>query len=552
MKKYSVFCVSLVLLSFLSCANSSAPQSTPVTVTHYQIPVDYAVPPNPVQGASTPAQYDYALFTRYAYSPEPRQLKAILVLMPGLYGGAGDFDAMARHIVTMSGGSVEVWAIDRRSMQIEDLMGLQEAMRRHDPSIAYGYYFSGATVDGRTYAGPLPSSDISYLSEWGLDMTLHDLNAVISLVPAQYRKTNVILGGHSLGAWIVQDYAAYDFGSHASTTTDAGYNNVAGIILLDGGGTGLFPIMTEAEYLSGSAGDNVTLAGLSFSLPGVDQIRQVPDYVTPPGLLGSFGPIVAKALLFVQIAGLYASLDPDALSPLMENTDFKTIAYLLLGGNTQLKATNLAMLGFYMDRHFDPIGTMTVTLGNANGPLAPSANPLLPGQSMSRPTDYGTMVYTWNGAGHISDIEDVADALSNTYTTLTEWYFPMRLTVDVVAFGDSYGVTSTTDWRWTQGLHVIHTPQMDAPVLAFGGMSGLEQTPAVFDTYRDMLPPARDCNNQPRSACGFDLHMMPGYTHMDILLSDPSVPAGAIDPTVYAWILKHTSGSIPVPVLPAP
>ena len=419
----------------IGCSGSSTSHSTPVTVRNYHIQTDFSVPPNPVLGTSTPSRYDYAVFTRYYCSPEPSRIRAVLVLIPGFYGGAADFDTMARTIVQMSSGQIEVWAVDRRSVMIDDLTGLQEAFRERNPSLAFDYYFSGATVDGRTYGGPPTSSSISYMSEWGLDMTLRDLNTIVSLIPQPYRRTNVFLGGHSLGSWLVQDYAAYDFDSDPSTVSDAGYNQVAGIILLDGGGTGLFPSMTEAQYLSGTTGNTITLSGLSFSLPGIEQLRQVPDDVTPAGLISGLGPMISKVFAIIQTEGLYAMLEPDALSPLLENSDFQFLATLLLG-NTQFKATNEAMLGFTMDRHFDPIGLMTATLGIANGPLAPFASAISPGATMSQPTDRGSMVYTWNSNGHITSIKDLETALSNTYTTITEWYFPMRLAIDAMAFGD--------------------------------------------------------------------------------------------------------------------
>ncbi len=540
----------LIIFTLLSCSKPNSTQKSPVIITHYEIPTNFPVPKNPVDNNKTPAWLNYAVFTRYYFNPEPQQIKAILVLMPGFYGGAGDFTKMAKTIVEMGKGDVEVWTVDRRSVLLDDLTGLKEAWNKRSPSIAYDYYFSGAAIDGKTYKGPRIPSSISYMSEWGLNMTLHDLKTIISLIPRQYRKTNVFLGGHSLGSWIAQDYAAYDFDGDPSTLSDAGYNQIAGIILLDGGGTGLFPSMTSADYLSGTSSTKITLSGLAFTIPGIDQIRKIPDYVTPAGLIGGIGPAIYKTFLFIQTEGLYAMLEPNKLSILLQNDDFKLIASILLG-NTQLKATNEAMLGFTMDRHFDPIGLMTATLGIANGPLKSVQSALVAGKTLSQPTNTGTMVYTWNSENHITNIKDLAAALSNTYTTITEWYFPMRLAIDVMALSDDYNVTGTSDWRWQQGLYVIHTPQMDAPVLAFGGGSGLEQTTTVFNTYRDMLPPARDCGNQPRTECGFKVYLMPDYTHMDILLSDPTLTSDNVDAIIYNWVIDHTQGSMPAPSIPA-
>ena len=446
----------------------SADQSSPVVISNYHVATHFTVPANPY-GLPTPDQLNYAVFTRYRYNPEPSQIKAILVLMPGLFGGAADFDRMAKTIVQMGKGDIEVWAVDRRSVLLDDLTGMREAWNKRDPSIALGYYFSGATVNGKTYAGSLlttPAS-ISYMSEWGIDMILRDLNMIISLVPRQYRKTNVFLGGHSLGAFIAQDYAAYDFGNDPTTTTNAGFNNIAGVILLDGGGSNLFHTTpTRGAYLTGT-GLSFTASGTPYNLPSVYKLETTPSYITVAGLMGRvMGPDFLKMFAFAQIEGMLAMIEPHQLSTLLQCSAFQPLASFLLG-NTRFKATNRAMLGFALDRNFNPINIMSATLGSANGPLTSTTNPFMPGAAISQPTDRGTLTYTWNSTGHITNISDVAAALSNTYTVMTEQYFPSRLLLDSLALAD-YGPTQTTDWRYRQGIHVIHTHQMDAPVIAFG------------------------------------------------------------------------------------
>jgi pimeloyl-ACP methyl ester carboxylesterase len=523
-----ILSAGLIASLMLACSSSSTTQSSPVVISNYHVATNFTVTANPYGPSPTPAQLNYAVFTRYRYNPEPAQIKAILVLMPGFFGGAGDFDEMARTIVRMGKGNIEVWAVDRRSVLLDDFIGMQEAWNKQDPSIALGYYFSGVTINGKTYAGAPPTMSISYMSEWGIDMTLRDLNTIISLVPQQYRKTNVFLGGHSLGAFIVQDYAAYEFGDYP-TTTDAGYNNIAGVILLDGGGSNLFATTpTEGAYLTGS-GIPSSFFGVSYNLPSVNGLEADPSSVMVVNLLGQLiGPVFLNMFTFVQIEGMYALLEPNQLSPMLQYSDFQLIAFGLLG-NMQFKATNQAMLGFAMDRNFSPISIMTATLGSANGPLTTTTtNPFFSGIPISQPTDKGTMTYTWNSQNHITSITDLAAVLSNTYTTMSERYFPTRLLLDSLALAD-YGPIQTTNWRYQQGMHVLYTPEMDAPVLAFGGGAGVEQTTTDFNQYMGLLPPARGCNGQPRTACGFDIHIMPNYTHLDVLLSDPTLTSNNVD-----------------------
>ncbi len=539
----------------IACSPGSITQSSSVYLKHCEVQTTFNVPSNPVLSTSTPAKLNSAVFTKYYYNPEPAQIKAILVLMPGLLGGAGDFDEMARTMVQMGKGDIEVWTVDRRSVLLNDFTGIQAAWNSQDPSRAVGYYFSGASIDGKTYAGMPPATSVSYMSEWGVDMTLRDLNTIISLIPRQYRKTNVFLGGHSLGAWIAQDYAGYEFGTPVASP-EPGYDNIAGVVLLDGGGSGMMQTVTASQYISGP-GTPQNISGMNFTMPSLDQIRQDPSNVMVVGLIGTaMGPIgqyvetmFLNMFTLVQIEGMYALLEPNQLSPLLKISQFSLIAAALLG-NTQFTATNQAMLGFAMDRNFNPISIMSATLGSPNGPLTSTTSMFFPGITISQPTDKGTMTYTWNSQNHITNIMDLAAVLSNTSTTMSERYFPTRLLLDTMVLGGDYGPTQTTDWRYQQGMHMLYTPEMDAPVIAFGGGAGVEQTATDFDQYMGMLPPARNCSGQPRTACGFDVDIMPNYTHLDVLLSDPALTSNNVDAMIYNWVMNHTAGNFPVPSLP--
>ena len=58
-------------------------------------------------------------------------MDAILVLIPGFMGGANSFDYIGRQLVSMAEaegvGSLEVWAVDRRTNCLEDLTGMNAA-----------------------------------------------------------------------------------------------------------------------------------------------------------------------------------------------------------------------------------------------------------------------------------------------------------------------------------------------------------------------------------------------------------------------------------------
>ncbi|MBX7190552.1 MAG: hypothetical protein K1X94_00755, partial [Sandaracinaceae bacterium] len=102
---------------------SEVPVSTEVEpgIVRELVEIDgFDAPPNPEGTIDTPEAYDRARFVRYRASTatEPR---AIVLAMPGIFGGAGSFAPLARAIVRRSRasgsatGAIEVWAIDRRS-----------------------------------------------------------------------------------------------------------------------------------------------------------------------------------------------------------------------------------------------------------------------------------------------------------------------------------------------------------------------------------------------------------------------------------------------------
>ena len=100
--------------------------------------------------------------------------------------------------------------------------------RRRDPDIAKNYYFHGAAIGGKTFAGFIDGKTISYASEWGIKAHVEDLDALISAAIARYPHAAIILGGHSLGGSIVPIYAAWNFGAYS------GFERLSGLVLLEG------------------------------------------------------------------------------------------------------------------------------------------------------------------------------------------------------------------------------------------------------------------------------------------------------------------------------
>ena len=92
-----------------------------------------------------------ALYTRYFLS-DARELQpdAILVLMPGFEGGSSNFAALAdqlmRRMREESSMVLEVWALDRRSNQLEDRVGLDLAEQERDAFLGLDFLFG--SVEG--------------------------------------------------------------------------------------------------------------------------------------------------------------------------------------------------------------------------------------------------------------------------------------------------------------------------------------------------------------------------------------------------------------------
>ena len=91
---------AIALLVALACA---APAAAETRTT---------IPGAPGAG---PSKYDKVFVTKFG----PKSAKRVLVLMPGYYGGAGDFALDARELVKRVPG-LAVWAVDRRSEALED------------------------------------------------------------------------------------------------------------------------------------------------------------------------------------------------------------------------------------------------------------------------------------------------------------------------------------------------------------------------------------------------------------------------------------------------
>jgi hypothetical protein len=462
-----------------------------------------APPPNPKAGRGTPPEQNRVRVVRYRVDADPPQpARAVVVMMPGFLGGAGSLDGVARALVRRSkdGDALEAWAIDRRSNLLEDTHGLDVAEVRGDTKLARQYYFDGETIEGRTFEGFLSGAALPWASEWGLATTLADLRSVISLVPAAERPARVILLGHSLGAAVVESYAAWDFGA-------PGYQELAGLVLVDGvagkEGAGTSPIDQQTYEQGGTMG--------AFGpQPGLEKdIRAGLTFFSLP-LLGT------KALAVSEYVAMDARRRPKDVA---EDATRDGLLAVLLGQSPLPKMTNRAAFGFAFDDASCGLQIAAVSCGvGTGGTIAEYVSVF--GGKLRHPSD-PSATYDWIEADattpqEATSIDDAARAwFEGPGLNFAEWYFPTRLSLDVGAAATLD--IADADWRSaTQGLRAKHGSGIDVPVLAVGSVVAKA---GDYDAARAFFAPigaGRPAAGVPRSdPRAFRVIEEPSLTHID-------------------------------------
>jgi len=432
-------------------------RSSPLTVqTDYVSVPGFAEP-------HTPDQYNQSYYLRY-YRPKDT-VDTVIILVPGIFGGATSVDLLARQLVASTAG-LEVWAVDRRANALEERDHITLSLSSRDPEPAYRYYIENeGTPQGFNQRD---SDDLSFMGYWGLDVHLRDLHNVV--LKANEAASRVVLGGHSLGASIIGFYAAYDFGT---AREDAGYNYIDAMVLIDGalGRTGGFGIDAAITSILGILPDTEGLEG------GID----------PPFLTFGIDPTFQARR---EVAALLARFRPTDLSP---------------GGYRPFPATNRAVLGLLQDDTYGSFTVFTSSLGRALGAQeSGNLGAVLSGGRLGRYSSSvvgvapGYNYVDWASDAEIdaSDIASLARSWSTPETNRAEWYFPLRLALDIGEFdGRLRGLEG-----FVEGSDVI------TPTLAVGAGRGLVNNYASFAAYS---------NTRPGSL--FSSYILADMTHLDIV-----------------------------------
>jgi hypothetical protein len=481
----------------------------------------------------TPSELNFVQVLQYrAEGVATARARAVVIAVPGFLGGAGSFDGLARALVKRSvreGQPVEVWAIDRRSNQLEDLAGMDAAEAMGDPELARQYYVQRTlSVNGRRFAGYLnaASATTAYMSEWGLGMLVEDIRAVVSRVPSS--RTRAVLLGHSLGASIVEAYSAWQFSDGTR-----GYDTLAALSLVDGVAGG--ESVTEAQYYNGGA----PAPGGFGMAQGVTSLRSAGPYYFSLPLLG------VQAVVLAEIVARRVLVAPDAVV-----TDGRRDELLrtLLSLDTLPPFTNAAAFGFAFDGASCALSFAAMNVGAPIGPTRRGTSVL--GPMITVPAS-DTMTYRWTDAPasappEFTPLRSAALGWAASPTNFSEWYFPTRLTLDVSALGAMRIAEGSFAWR--EGIRAAHGGAVDLPVLAIG--TGLVTDRARFEAMRPRLSAAVGMD-RPRAGVArtderaFRVLMIPEMSHIDpIMAPESTAPMNPVPAAVFEFARDNTA---PVP-----
>jgi pimeloyl-ACP methyl ester carboxylesterase len=347
-----------------------------------------------------PSKYDKVFVTKFG----PKSAKRVLVLMPGYYGGAGDFTLDARELVKRVPG-LQVWALDRRSQALEDTSRFSDALAgRITPQQAFDYYLGWLANPAITpHFQPLDQAQFGFAKQWGLSLALQDVRRVV--LSAKRQGKRVILGGHSLGASMTVAYASWDFDGHP------GYEDLEGLVLIDGGLLGSFSTPDLAQTKK-------AIKALDVNGPFVDLLG-----LKLPWAAGVFGEAGAVAALKEPTAPSTAQsfpLLPAAFKP-------------------PIPATNRGLFGYGFDASTSPKALALIHV--QAGMLGPDGD--------------------WVD-GEVTPIERLAQTFGQEPANATEWYFPAKLSIDVDA-ANTLTRNAQTDYL---KLRPWHRRAVDLPLYA--------------------------------------------------------------------------------------
>ncbi|HEU4740257.1 MAG TPA: alpha/beta fold hydrolase [Meiothermus sp.] len=250
--------------------------------------------------------------------------------------------------------------------------------------------------------------------------------------------------------------------------------NLAGLILLDGS-PNLIRVSQE-QYRSGGSSQFGRTPGLDELLSG-----KAPPYITLFGL-DPMGFAQAEAQAFMAAQAPQADAPP---------------------GWAPWRASRIAAALYRVDDRYQPFPVFSVSLGRAVGREGFNLLGFF----------FNNLTYTvrgprgnrveWQDTGEATDPLEFLRLYANPTTGFSEWFFPYRLTLDIGA--------------WEVAVPQLKPRTLPYPVLALGAGRGLLPGPENFAGLSSVFP-----------GSSFDVRILPGLTHLDLLTGRNGPAVGPI------------------------
>jgi pimeloyl-ACP methyl ester carboxylesterase len=456
-----------------------------------------------------------ARYTRHRLAGPEQQPEAILILIPGFEGGAGDFHIMAENLIARAAGDglvLEVWAFDRRTNQLEDLVGLDVAEEFQDPQIALDWLYGGelglvlhpllASGPNRRAVFYDAQGDVPFIANWTNLVFSHDVDAVVEAARAAALNQNVFLGGHSAGTGFTARYASTDFDLTGTGPAEPGYQKLRGLVLLEGGGgttTYAAPLTAdtldriEAKFDGGlfaAVRDNAPrcvdgTTACSLATEATDCMGQVPPRCTLPTFAYAIVPglLNPRIMSAGELSAIQSLTDPDSGENYIrvdQGAPGNNAVEVVPDLGTLLalpRSTALGGLGGFLDDDglVASIASFVATSVGAPGPVVdglqtwqditegPMPASVLPDNG---PPPTALPAPRWGQEKEVTRLDRVAEAFYKGATNFTDLYYPSSggsvtsvsglCSSGFCAVGN-VGAPCTTDGQCSQSLNLDST-----------------------------------------------------------------------------------------------
>jgi len=407
-----------------------------------------------------------ARYTRFQVDNSKAKPDAILILIPGFEGGAGNFRILAQNLLkrinTDHGKRIEVWAFDRRTNQLEDTAGLELAEKELDPELGIDWLFGAElnlSLDPRLTRRAVfynAQDDVPFLANWTNLVFSQDIDAVVTAALKKANNKNVFLGGHSAGTGFTARYAATDF--HISKKCNGkpqpGYAKLRGLVLLEGtGGSTLGAPLTDdsldrmiAKFDGGNYGavrDNAArcvdgTTPCTIATEATDCAGKKPPKCTPPTTAFALVPGLLNPRVF-------AVSEPSAIQSV---TDLNTGQILTQASGAQGAVPDLAALSFippatvegsfgvFLDKDGVIASSVATFVAMSLGEPGPTVNGLLTWKDILHgpltpepdagppPTTLSSPLPTWGADKEVTRLDRVLWSFFAGGTNFSDWYYP--------------------------------------------------------------------------------------------------------------------------------